>query len=92
MKTVKLWSSTLTSERAQINQTFCIKQKQNCFCHALEPEGGMKVVALFNTSEVYLLLLCEWDKLTVCLRVNACISFRVMCLSWLVFFSETVYI
>ena len=26
------------------------------------------------------------------MRVNACISYRVMCLSWLVFFPETVYI
>ena len=28
----------------------------------------------------------------MCLRVNGCISYRVMCLSWLVFFSEMVYI
>ena len=28
----------------------------------------------------------------LCLRVNACISYRVMCLSWFVFFPETVYI
>ena len=26
------------------------------------------------------------------LRVNACISYRIMCLSWLVFVPETVYI
>ena len=28
-----------SSDRAQINQYFCIKQQQSCFCHAWELEG-----------------------------------------------------
>ena len=30
-----------SSERAQINQSFCIKQQQSYFCHSWEPEGGI---------------------------------------------------
>ena len=30
-----------SSETAQINQSFCIKQKKSCFCHSWEPESGI---------------------------------------------------
>ena len=84
-----------SSERAQINQSFCIKQQQSFFCHAWEPEGGIYIIYY---KKLYLSLLkCIYYFLVsgtnwLCLRVYACISYRVMCLSWLVFFPETVYI
>ena len=85
-----------SSERAQINQSFCIKQQQSCFCHAWwEPEGGILII---YDKKLYLWLLkCIYYLFVsgtnwLCLRVNACISYIVMCLSWLVFVPETVYI
>ena len=135
-----------SSERAQINQSFCIKQQQSCFCHEWEPEGDVAAdpkrshqwcatltpnntktmgrmtchcfqwpirrdlrISCYTTGarRWHLIIMirsfiyhfwsvfitsfwvgqinCVWGSLHV-------LATGVVCLSWLVFFSETVYI
>ena len=77
MKTVKLWSSTLLRGHKSINLSVLNRDKAAFVMH-----DSQKVVSKSFMIRNFI------DHL----RVNACISYRIMCLSWLVFVPETVCI
>ena len=69
MKTVKLWSSTLLRGHKSVNLSVLNSKKVAFLKHESQKVASninyLGSEALFITSEVYLLLLSEWDKLTV---------------------------
>ena len=72
-----------SSETAQINQSFCIKQKQSCFCHAWEPESGIYIWSELSLSFIHhfwsVFITSFWLGQIYCVSGSACISYRFMC-------------
>ena len=91
MKTVKLWSSTLLRGHKSINLFVLNSNKVAFVMHESQKvasKWSMIRNFIYHFWSVFITSLwvgqinCVWGS----------ISYRVMCLSWLVFFPETVYI
>ena len=95
MKTVKLWSSTLLRGHKSINLSVLNSNKVAFVMHESQKVASKSFMIrnfIYHFWSVFITLIFVSGTNWLCLRVNACISYRVMCLSWLVFFPETVYI
>ena len=92
MKTVKLWSSTLLRGHKSINLSVLNSNKVAFAMHESQKEASKLFMIrnfIYHFWSVFVTLL--WVGQINCVWGSMLVLARVMCLSWLVFFPETVY-